>query len=166
MENPLKRPIATYLRWLYRSGRPNWFARLQNNASAVLFGSGIWPERAAALEVVGRRTGRIASLPVAIADLGGESYLVAMLGERTNWVQNVRADGGRAVLRHGVREAVRLVEVPVAERPAIIKRYLDVAPGARPHIPVHRAAPLERFAEIAADFPVFRIERMIPARAA
>lgn len=166
MENPLNNTIAKYLRWLYRSGRPNWFARLQNDASVLLFGAGIWPERAAALEVVGRRSGRVASLPVVIADLGGERYLVAMLGERTNWVQNVRADGGRAVLRHGVREAVRLVEVPVAERPAIIKRYLAVAPGARPHIPVEREAPLERFAEIAAKFPVFRIARVVPARAA
>lgn len=159
MENPLKQPIANYLRWLYRSGRPNWFARLQNNASALVFGAGIWPERAAALEVVGRRTGRIASFPVAIADLAGASYLVSMLGDRTNWVLNVRADGGRAVLRHGVREAVRLVEIPVAARPAIIKRYLEVAPGARPHIPVERDAPLEQFAAIASQFPVFRIER-------
>jgi hypothetical protein len=161
MENLLKEPYANYLRWLYRSGRPNWFARLQNNASALVFGAGIWPERVAALEVVGRRTGRIASFPVAIADLNGESYLVAMLGERTNWVLNVRADGGRAVLRHGVREAVKLVEVPVTERPAIIKRYLEVAPGARPHIPVDRNAPLDEFSKVAERFPVFRIESAV-----
>lgn len=163
MKNPLKEPFANYLRWLYRSGRPNWFARLQNDASAWVFGVGFWPERAAALEVMGRRTGRIATFPVAIADLEGESYLVSMLGERTNWVLNVRADGGRAVLRHGVREAVRLVEVPVAERPAIIKRYLDVAPGARPHIPVDREAPLDQFAQIAGQFPVFRIVSAVAA---
>lgn len=163
MENLLKEPYANYLRWLYRSGKPNWFARLQNNFSALMFGAGIWPERVAALEVMGRRTGRIAVFPVAIADVGGASYLVSMLGERTNWVANVRADGGRAVLRHGVREAVRLVEVPVAERPAIIKRYLEVAPGARPHIPIERDAPLEEFARIAASFPVFRIESAVAA---
>ena len=164
MENLLREPYANYLRWLYRSGRPNWFARLQNNASAFVFGVGIWPERVAALEVMGRRTGRIAAFPVAIADLGGQSYLVSMLGDRTNWVLNVRADSGRAVLRHGVREAVRLIEVPVAQRAPIIKRYLEVAPGARPHIPIERDAPLEQFTQIAASFPVFRIERVVAGR--
>ena len=162
----LKEPFANYLRWLYRSGRPNWFARLQNNASAWVFGAGIWPERVAALEVVGRRLGRVSSFPVAIADLGGKNYLVSMLGDRANWVLNVRADGGRAVLRHGVREAVRLVEVPVSERAPILKRYLEVAPGARPHIPVQPDAPLEEFEKIAASFPVFRIEPYVTARAA
>ena len=42
-----------YLRWLYRSGRPNRFARLQNRASTVAFAAGIWPKRTAALEVLG-----------------------------------------------------------------------------------------------------------------
>jgi len=80
-----------------------------------------------------------------------------MLGERAGWVRNVRAAQGRAVLRHGRREAVRLVEVGVAERPPILKRYLALAPGARPHIPVDRHAPVEAFEEVAARIPVFRI---------
>lgn len=33
-----------------------------------------------------------------------------MLGENTNWVCNLRAADGRAVLRHGHREAVNLQE--------------------------------------------------------
>ena len=166
MNTPLTEYYADYLRWLYRSGRPNWFARLQNNASAWMFGAGIWPERVAALEVAGRRTGQIAVFPVAIADLGSERYLVSMLGERANWVRNVRADGGRAVLRHGLREAVRLVEVPVEQRAPILKRYLAVAPGARPHFPITLDAGLDQFAAIAQNFPVFRIERAVSAQAA
>jgi hypothetical protein len=151
-----------YLRWLYRDGRPSLFARVQNRASAVAFSAGIWPARVATLEVVGRRSGRVISFPVVIADLAGERYLVAMLGERSNWPQNVRAAGGHAVIRHGRRETVVLVEVPVGERPPILRRYLAVAPGARPHIPVDRAAPLEAFAEVAADVPVFRITTDTP----
>lgn len=146
-----------YLRWLYRSGRPNRFARLQNRASAIAFAAGIWPKRVAALEVRGRRSGRTISFPVVIADLDGERYLVAMLGEATNWVGNVRAAGGRAVLRHGRREDVRLDEIPVDSRPAILRRYLALAPGARPHIPIARHAPLEEFAGIAPQIPVFRV---------
>jgi len=151
----------TYLRWLYRGGRPHWFARLQNRASAVAFGAGIWPNRVAALDVTGRRTGRVVTFPVVIAELDGDRYLVSMLGERANWVSNVRADGGRAVLRHGRREAVRLEEVPASERVPILRRYLEDAPGARPHIPVDRTAPSEELARVAADFPVFRIESAV-----
>jgi hypothetical protein len=71
--------------------------------------------------------------------------------------RNVRAAGGRAVLRHGRREAVRLEEVDPGARAPILRRYLALAPGARAHIPVDRRAPLEEFDRIAAQIPVFRI---------
>ena len=38
----------------------------------------------------------------------GERYLVSMLGERVNWVANVRANDHSATLRHGAVETVRL----------------------------------------------------------
>ena len=151
-----------YLRWLYRGGRPNRFARLQNRASAVAFAAGIWPSRLATLEVRGRRSGRLISFPVVIADRDGERYLVAMLGEPTNWVRNVRAAGGGAVLRHGRRETVQLDEVPTEDRPAILRRYLAVAPGARPHVPIDRHATGEEFDRIAAQFPAFRVTTAVP----
>ena len=152
-----------YLRWLYKTGRPNRFARLQNQASAAVFGAGIWPGRLAALDVRGRMSGRVISLPVAITDYGGERYLVSMLGEDVNWVRNIRAAGGRAVLRHGRREQVRLVDVPAQDRPPILRRYLEIAPGARPHIPVDRRAPRQAFEQIAPGIPVFRITAMTTA---
>ncbi len=145
-----------YLRRLYRGGRPNRFAKLQNDWSARGFAAGLWPRRAAALEVQGRSSGRTVRLPVVIAEVNGGRFLVSMLGE-ANWVRNVRAAGGRAVLRHGKREEVVLEEVAVAERPAVLKQYLAVAPGARPHIPVDRDAPADDFKAIAPDIPVFRI---------
>ncbi len=147
-----------YLRWLYRRGHPNRFARLQNRLSAIAFGAGILPKRAAALEIHGRRSGRLTSFPVAIADYEGGRYLVAMLGKDVNWVQNLRAAGGLAVLRHGARETVRLVEVDPSIRAPILRRYLQIAPGARAHIPVERDASLHDFERVAPDFPVFRIE--------
>jgi hypothetical protein len=146
-----------YLRRLYRGGRPNRFAQLQNRIAAIAFGMGIWPDRAASLEVRGRRSGRTISFPIVIAEYEGERFLVAMLGENANWVRNLRAAGGRAVLRHGRREDVHLEEVPVQARPAVLRRYLAVAPGARAHIPIDRHAPLEEFRRIASQFPVFRI---------
>jgi deazaflavin-dependent oxidoreductase (nitroreductase family) len=117
------------------------------------------------LEVQGRRSGRITSFPVAIADHGDERYLVSMLGERSSWVANVRAAAGRAVLRHGGRESILLEEVPVGERAPILKRYLELAPGARPHFSVHKGAPVEEFESVAPDHPVFRIRPDIGGRA-
>jgi hypothetical protein len=146
-----------YLRWLYRGGRPNRFARLQNRSTAIAFAAGIVPKRAAALEIRGRRSGRVISFPVAIADLEGERYLVSMLGKNANWVRNLRAADGQAVLRHGRRETVHLDEVDSSVRAPILRRYLQVAPGARPHIPVDRRASLAEFGRIAPDYPVFRI---------
>ena len=151
------KPHEAYLRWLYRGGRPNLLARVLNRGSAIAHAAGIWPSRLATLEVPGRRTGHIISFPVVIADYEGESYLVAMLGERTNWVRNLRAAGGRAVLRHGRREHVRLEEVDPAARPPILRRYLECAPGARPHIPVDRHAPFADFEQVAPRIPVYRV---------
>jgi len=111
----------------------------------------------AALEVRGRRSGRLHSFPVAITVYKGDRYLVAMLGEGTNWVSNVRAAGGEAVLRHARREAIRLEEVDPSVRAPILRRYLAIARGARPHFPVDRRAPVAEFERIARAYPVFRI---------
>ena len=146
-----------YLRWLYRGGHPNAVARLQNRGSAIAFAAGIVPDRAGALQIPGRRSGRVILFPVVIADFEGERYLVSMLGKDATWVRNLKAAGGHAVLRHGRRENVTLEEVEPSARAPILRRSLQVAPGARPHIPVDREAPLAEFARVAADYPVFRI---------
>ena len=81
-----------------------------------------------------------------------------MLGENTNWVRNVRAAGGKAKLRHGLSEQVLLEEVDVTMRAPILKAFLQHAPGARPHIPVDKDAPIVEFEKIASRYPVFRVE--------
>ncbi|WP_433728055.1 nitroreductase/quinone reductase family protein [Actinoplanes sp. CA-051413] len=123
----------------------------------MIASSGLWPSRLVTLEVRGRRSGRTISLPLVPTDYQGERYLVAMLGPRTAWVANVRAAGGAAVLRAGRREEVRLVEVDPARRAPILQRYLQLAPGARPHIPVDHHADVAAFEKVAADYPVFRV---------
>ena len=144
-------------RWMYRSGRPNRLARILNGLWRRTAAAGRGPGQVYSLEVRGRRSGRTISFPVVVANHEGERYLVAMLGEGVNWVANVRAAGGRAVLSHGRAEGVRLEEVDPKDRAPIIKSYLKVAPGARAHIAVDPSAPLEEFEPIAADHPVFRI---------
>jgi len=115
------------------------------------------PRLAMTLEVTGRRTGRPVTLPVAAVEYQADRYLVSMLGPDANWVRNVRAAGGPAVLHRRGSESVRLEEVAVADRAPIVRRYLAVAPGARPHFPLDRRAPEATFATIAGRYPVFRI---------
>jgi deazaflavin-dependent oxidoreductase (nitroreductase family) len=131
----------------------------------MLASSGLWRSRLVTLEVRGRRSGRTISLPLVPTDYQGDRYLVAMLGTRAAWVANVRAADGAAVLRAGRRENVRLVEVDPARRAPILQRYLQRAPGARPHIPVDHHADVAAFEKVAADYPVFRVcgpQRQVP----
>lgn len=146
------------LRWMYRDGHPNALARFMNQGSALVYGLGISPNYLVTLEVVGRRSGKVISFPLVMTVLDGRRYLVSMLGENANWVHNLAAAGGRARLRHGVSEEVRLVEVDAGQRAPILKAYLRHAPGARPHMPVDKDAPLAEFEKIAAQYPVFCVE--------
>jgi hypothetical protein len=144
-------------KWLYRGGRPNRVARLADRFTAALSARGVGPEYLVTLEVPGRRSGRTVSLPIVVADVRGERYLVSMLGEGVNWVRNVRAAGGDATLRHGRREEVRLEEVAPERRAPVLKAYLGRAPNARVQIPVDKDALLTDFERVAGRFPVFRI---------
>lgn len=143
--------------WLYQEGHPNGLARAMNQGWAFIHAFGIAPNYLVTLQVPGRRSGRPISFPLAMTVIEGECYLVSMLGANAAWVQNLRVAGGRATLIHGRTETVRLEEVAVEQRPRILKAYLRLAPGARPHLPVDKDAPLEAFAAIAAQFPVFRV---------
>lgn len=144
-------------RRFYRGQRPNRIGRLINSFFAAIHSSGIAPSYMVTLEVTGRKSGQPIALPVAMAVVDGERYLVSMLGNEAQWVQNVRAAHGKAFIRRAGRTAVHLEEVPVEQRPPILKAYLQRAPGARPHIPVDKDAPLSEFEKIAADYPAFRI---------
>lgn len=149
--------MQNVMRWLYREKRPNKIARFLNNIWARVYAWGIAPNWLATLDVTGRKSGKTISLPVVIAIVDGERYLVSMLGEKATWIQNMRAAQGRAVLRAGRRTEIRLIDVPVEQRAPILKAYLQRAPGARPHIPVDKDAPLSAFEAVAATYPAFRI---------
>lgn len=144
-------------RWLYKGRRPNIIAKLLNNGWAVIHSLGIFPNYLVTLEVVGRQSEKLIGFPLVMVVMNGERYLVSMLGEEVNWVRNIKAAGGKANLRHGLREEVFLEDVDAAKRAAIIKAYLQIAPGARPHTSAHKDAPISEFEKIASEYPVFRI---------
>ncbi len=152
----LSNALGAFQRWQYRGGRPHWSARISNRLGAIAFAAGIGPGHAATVEVRGHKTGRMISFPVVVADYHGDRYLVAMLGQKANWVRNLRADDHAVLLTGRKRENVSLVEDLSGDRAAILRRYLDLAPGARPFFPIDRRAPLDEFERIVGDYPVFR----------
>ncbi|REF38378.1 hypothetical protein [Thermasporomyces composti] len=146
-------------RAMYRGGRPGPLMRLWNRVDAWAYSTGrVYPDHAAVLMVRGRHTGKVSAVPIAIADLAGEEFVVSMLGPNAQWVRNVEAAGGGAVLRRRGRDIrVRLEVVPVPDRATVLRRYVAIAPGARPHLGLAPSDPLSRFREIAHAHPVFRI---------
>lgn len=145
-------------RWMYRGGRPNQLTKIINQGWAFLHSMGIFPRRFVTLEVLGRKSGKVISFPLAMIEQNGQRYLVSMLGKEANWVQNIKASGGKAQLRHGICEQVVLKEIESGRRAPILKAYLRIAPGARPHIPVSKDAPISEFESVASEFPVFSVD--------
>ncbi len=150
-------PGRGFERWLYRGRRPNALARAVNRCWAIVHAFGLAPNYLVTLEVTGRRSGRTRSFPLVMAVVDGQRYLVSMLGTDVAWVRNLRAADGRAVLRHGRRERVRLEQIPVEQRAVVLKTYLARAPGARAHVPVDKDAPLAELEAIVPTLPVFRV---------
>jgi hypothetical protein len=146
------------LRAMYAGGKGNTTARRYARLWAAVFGAGLTSKRWITLEVPGRRTGRVIRFPLGMTEWQDHWYLVPMLGDNCNWVRNVRAAGGRAVIRHGRARPCRLIEIPAAERAPILRAFLHQVPGARPHLPVDRHAPLDAFAAIADQYPAFRVD--------
>jgi len=145
-----------FKQWLYRGKRPNWIAKMLNGAIANSASKSVASDGVVALEVIGRKSGRIVSFPLVMVRVDKQRYLASMLGE-SQWVRNVRAANGKAVLRSGGYEDVQLEEIPANQRAPLLKAYLHAAPGARPHLPVEMDAPLVEFEKIAAEYPVFHV---------
>ena len=143
--------------------RPHWFRRQVNRAAAVLAGLGLTPKNTVRLEVRGRKTGRTRSFTVTTAEWRGDRYLVSLAGE-SDWVRNLRAAHGRAVIRHGSRRAFRTEEIPTDERAPVLSAYLQKralskspAAEARDYFGVEPHPPLQELERIAKRYPVFKL---------
>jgi deazaflavin-dependent oxidoreductase (nitroreductase family) len=149
------------LRLFYRDWRPTRIGRWVNRLASWLTALGLSSKDAAVLEVRGRASGQRRSIPVVIATVEGRRYLVSMLGPESNWVKNVEAAHGDAVLRQEGRRPVHLVEVPATERAPILSEYVRVATSGRNHLPVAFGAPLSEFETIAERYPVYGIDSFV-----
>jgi deazaflavin-dependent oxidoreductase (nitroreductase family) len=149
---------SAFMRLFYRNWRPTRLARWVNRINCWWSGLGLPPRFQAALEVRGRTSGRTRSNPVVIATVEGKRYLVSMLGAESDWVKNVEAEHGDAVIRQGRRHRVHLTAVPPEERAPVLREYVRIAPSGRQHFPLGVGAPLSDFEAIAECYPVYRID--------
>ena len=148
-----------------------WYLRL-DGIGVALTSLGLAPRGAVTLAVRGRTSGKLRRLPILTVSFAGADHLVALAGE-SQWVRNVRAVHGRARLRRGRRRDVVLREVPVAERAAVLRAYLDAArerggsgrPPSRPGSTSVSTWTRRRteLAAIAPYYPVFRVEDVVRA---
>ena len=140
--------------------RPTALTQTMNRLMGWLASLGLTPSHMITLEVKGRRSGETRSTVMNMVEYEGARYVVSPRGE-AEWVRNVRAAGGEAVIHHGKRQGVRLEEVPVEQRAPIIKAYLkENTMSTKSHFGVEPDAPIEEFERIAPDHPVFRVVPM------
>ena len=147
-----------YLRFFYRDWRPTRVGKIWNGAFAWISGLGLTPRVLLTLQVKSRSTGRLDSTVLVVASYQGQRYLVSMLGNGSDWVRNVRAAGGTALIKRGWSRPVMLTEILPEKRAPILKAWCQVATSGRKHLPVSHDAPLSAFAAIAANYPVYRID--------
>jgi deazaflavin-dependent oxidoreductase (nitroreductase family) len=138
---------------------PGWFTKhVFNPLVAGLTRLGMPLAGSRVLEVQGRKSGEWRKTPVNPLEFEGGRYLVAPRGN-TQWVRNIRVSGGGRLAGRGVEEFTA-TEVPVADRPPLLRAYLKkwkwevgaffdgVGPDSSD----------EELRRIAPDHPAFRID--------
>ncbi len=147
-----------FSRLFYRGRRPTWLGHWVSQVFCWWCRLGLPPRSWFALRVRDRRTGRLRADALVVPTYEGHRYVVSMFGTISDWVQNLEAAHGDAILSHGGSEHVRLVLVAARDRAPILREYVRVASSGRKHFPVGVGAPLAEFAAIAAQYPVYRVE--------
>jgi hypothetical protein len=110
------------------------------------------------LSIRGRRTGKWRSTPVSLLTVDGRRYVCT--GLETEWVKNARAVGWGTLSRGRRTERVRLVEVPVEERAAVLREFPRQVPHGVKYFERILGLPSdpEAFAAAAPRCPVFRFD--------
>lgn len=153
--------LRPLLRWFYRDWRPTRIGRWVGRFMIWWRALGLPLRDVVVLEVQGATGSQRSLVPLVITTVAGRRYLVSMLGQKSNWVKNVEASHGDAILHMDRgRRAIRLDTVPPHQRAPILREYVHVASSGRKHLPIPVDAPLSDFEKIAEHYPVYRIESL------
>ena len=136
--------------WIQKKAIP-WFTSLGLTSRTVT------------LEVRGRKTGRPIRVSLARTDYGGQRYFVSLGGE-VDWVKNVRAAGGQAVLISRSSTPINLEEILLADRAPVLLAYVQKrafmhsgAQASRHFFGLGPRPTLEEMGKIAERYVVFKI---------
>ena len=106
--------------------RARWYHKISNLTAAPMFRLGPMPRGFLLLTVTGRKTGRRRHRPIRAIRDGDVYYAVAVLGERSDWLRNVRKNPGvqAKIGRQTVDATAREVTDP-AERERAAELYTE-----------------------------------------
>src|ERR1051326_4105547 len=111
------------------------------------------------MSVPGRKSGKMQTIPLYVLRYDGQRWLVAGYAG-SDWVKNVRAAGWCKLFHDRKEERVEIVEVEDMEmRAVVLREFVRKAPGASRGYTVNPDAPLQEYAAIVPEHPVFRVTR-------
>ncbi len=136
---------------------PTPVEKIFNRVFGFLVGLGLGFSHNYLLQVRGRKSGKLYSTPIDLLEKNGRRYLVAPRG-RTQWVRNAEA-AGEITLKKGSRSnKFRLQPIPDAEKPEILKAYLDTFKReVQTYFPIPAGSPPQAFAELTSSYPTFEL---------
>jgi len=97
------------------------------------------------------------TIPLYVLHHEGQRWLVAGFAG-SDWVKNLRAAGWCKFLHDRGEERVQVIEVEDPEiRTVVLREFVRNAPGAHRGYSISPDAPLEDYAAIVPEHPVFRV---------
>ncbi len=139
---------------------PSAVERIFNRVFGFLVGMGLGFSYNYLVQVRGRKSGKLYSTPIDLLEINGKKFLVAPRG-RTQWVRNAEAAGEVTLKKGSKRHKFRLRPLSEAEKPEILKAYLDQFRSAvQRYFPVAAGSPAQAFSGIVQSYPAFEL---IPA---
>jgi deazaflavin-dependent oxidoreductase (nitroreductase family) len=140
--------------------KPNPVERVFNRLFGAVVSLGGGLAHNYVLQTVGRKSGRTYQTPVNLLEYDGKRWLVAPRG-KAQWVYNAEASG-TVTLKKGRRsQRYRVRSVDLAQRPPILKRYLEAyTPTVQRYFAVQAGVPESDFLKIADQHPVFEVQAL------
>lgn len=136
---------------------PSALEKVFNRAFGFLVGAGLGYSYNYLLQVRGRKSGKLYSTPINLLQRDGKRFLVAPRG-RTQWVRNAETAGEVILKKGSMREKFRLRPLSKAEKPEILKAYLDsFKREVQRYFPVPAGSPAETFVELTESYPAFEL---------
>ena len=136
---------------------PTAVEKIFNRVFGFVVGIGLGFSYNYLLQVRGRKSGKIYATPINLLEFKGKRFLVAPRG-RTQWVRNAEAAGEVTLKKGSPSQRFRLRAVAEAEKPEILKAYLDAFKReVQRYFPVAAGSPVESFVELTGSYPVFEL---------